>query len=662
MISKYAESRPDLSKMKANDQYNLTTTNPELVAEWDYGKNGLLLPTMVTPGAARKVWWHGTCGHEWQATVSHRVSGEGCPYCSNKKVLPHYNDLESQDPALAREWHPTKNGDLKPTMVAPFSQKKVWWLDCFGHEWVETVANRSQGKGCPICAKERKTSFPEQALLYYIRKFFPDALNGDSETVGMELDIYVPSKRIAIEYDGERWHRDDINVKREVKKTALCEAAGIALIRVREGQLDNSHITGLVVQRIDHSYSSLNKAISEVLCLLGVNDCGRIDTESDSSLILESFLSIRKENSLLLKAPELAKEWNYQRNGELQPIYVNIGSQRKVWWRGTCGHEWLASVANRNKGRGCPICKNSIIGNKAIKRSIKDDNTLQTLNSKLASEWHPTKNGRLTPKDVAPNSNKKVWWLGQCGHEWQAAINKRNAGSNCPICKNQIIGEKAKQRAADRSSLLSNNPSLVAEWDYDKNGTLGPNQVSLHSKQIVWWRGQCGHEWKQSVQDRVEGRKCPFCAGKQILVGFNDLYSQNPVIAKEWHPTKNGELKPTMVTTHSGKKVWWKCQLGHEWEAIISNRTKGIGCPYCSNKKVLPGFNDLSSQSPDLAREWHPTRNGGLKPSMVTPHSGKKVWWKCQYGHEWESIIDNRSKGSGCPICSLARRRKIEHT
>ena len=129
-------------------------------------------------------------------------------------------------------------------------------------------------------------------------------------------------------------------------------------------------------------------------------------------------------------------------------------------------------------------------------------------------------------------------------------------------------------------------------------------------------------------------------------------------IAKEWNSTKNGDLKPSDVTGGSGKIVWWKCARKHEWKARISDRTKnGQGCPYCMGRRVLEGYNDLATVKPDLAKEWHPTKNHDLKPTEVSSGCNKKVWWKCSIcGKEWEAVINNRSRGSRCPECSKTKK------
>ena len=128
-------------------------------------------------------------------------------------------------------------------------------------------------------------------------------------------------------------------------------------------------------------------------------------------------------------------------------------------------------------------------------------------------------------------------------------------------------------------------------------------------------------------------------------------------MAKEWHPTKNGDLKPNMVAPRSSKKAWWMCEKGHEWEASISSRTDGRGCPICANKKILSGYNDLATKNPKLAREWHPTKNADLKPNMIAPGSNKKVWWMCEEGHEWQAKVNDRSNGTNCPFCRKSKKK-----
>ena len=185
--------------------------------------------------------------------------------------------------------------------------------------------------------------------------------------------------------------------------------------------------------------------------------------------------------------------------------------------------------------------------------------------------------------------------------------------------------------------------------------------MTLSSPQLVWWLcPKCGFEWQASPNHRSRGMGCPCCSGRVPKIGVNDLETVNPALAKEWHPTKNGNLKPNMILPKSGKNVWWLCsKCGHEWLSTPHCRSAGKNCPCCSGRVPKIGVNDLETVNPTLAKEWHPTRNGNLAPNMFLPKSGKKVWWLCsKCGYEWQAIIESRSIGHGCPNCNKLKRLK----
>jgi hypothetical protein len=144
---------PCCSGHKATRPTCLATTHPEVAKEWHSTKNGDLTPADVTAGSGKKVWWQcsKTADHEWEGIIQNRAKGCGCPYCSNRR-LNESNCLTAAYPAMAKEWHPTKNGDLTSDGVPPKSGKRVWWQCDKGHEWKATVSHRINGTGCPICS------------------------------------------------------------------------------------------------------------------------------------------------------------------------------------------------------------------------------------------------------------------------------------------------------------------------------------------------------------------------------------------------------------------------------------------------------------------------------------------------------------------------------
>lgn len=268
------------------------------------------------------------------------------------------------------------------------------------------------------------------------------------------------------------------------------------------------------------------------------------------------------------------------------------------------------------------------------------------LSLELESQWHPSLNGSLTFNNT--NTSKKVWWLGVCNHKWQTSKFERLRGSGCPVCagKKIVIGF---------NDFASQNPHLLPEWHPTKNLPILPTEVTpRNSTKKIWWICSLGHEWQTKILHRANGSGCPFCSGHKVLSGFNDMATSHPEILKVWHPTKNLPTLPSEISAGTNKKFWWLCEKGHEWQALISDKkNKKTGCIYCSGFSVLEGFNDITATHPNLIKEWHPNKNSTILPTQVSAGSGKKVWWLCLLGHEWNTAISTRaSSNRGCPTCS----------
>lgn len=201
-----------------------------------------------------------------------------------------------------------------------------------------------------------------------------------------------------------------------------------------------------------------------------------------------------------------------------------------------------------------------------------------------------------------------------------------------------------------KNSLAEKHPELVAEWS-ERNLPLTPMQISYGSKKLVWWKGSCGHEWQTSVKARSAGERCPICAGVRIVPGINDLATRYPEIAAEWSE-RNRPLDPQMVSAGSHKKAYWRCRKGHEWLATIKSRTEGgNGCPYCSHRQVLAGYNDLATTDPELVLEWSYDANE-RKPTEISRLSQYPVWWKGACGHKWKDKVFSRAvEGARCIYC-----------
>jgi hypothetical protein len=192
----------------------------------------------------------------------------------------------------------------------------------------------------------------------------------------------------------------------------------------------------------------------------------------------------------------------------------------------------------------------------------------------IAAEWHPTLNGDVTPRDVFAGSDARFWWQCQeCGHVWQTTLTKRTyRGQGCPGCA--VIRRARTQATPDPGCSLEDlRPELAEEWHPTLNGDVRPADVLPGSSVRVWWCcRECQHEWATPVRSRGRrGGGCPPCgivrrgvlrATPRLGESFGDLY---PEVAAGWHPTLNGDLRPTDLKPGSQRKVWWQCPQGHEW-------------------------------------------------------------------------------------------------
>ena len=658
--------------------------------EWHPTLNGDLKPSDFTAGSNAKVWWQcGSCDAEWQAAIANRTAknSRGCRSCASKArvTVKPGKSLRDLHPRVAGELHATRNGDLSAEAISPGSRKKVWWLcPACGNEYEMTPSHRTgpAASGCPPCAYRRI---------------------GEKQT--------TPEK---------------------------------------------------------------GKSLAEL-------------------------------------SPAVAASWHPSRNLPTTPSSIKNVSGFRAWWKclnPDCEHEWQTSVANRTSGKrtGCPKCSRAqrrIVHSGA--QVAEPGESFGDLHPDLLDEWNFDRNQELDPFRLKPASSTRAWWkCRECGHEWQTTIGLRTtAGTSCAPCSYKQRGVK-RQTPSPGQSLAELFPDVVKEWDWEKNGELDPRKLKPGSDLKVWWVcAQRGHRWQAHIYHRAssEPTGCFECVHlPEPGSSFADL---NAEIAREWHPTKNGAKRPDELKPGSAFRAWWKCLArGHEWETTVSNRNgpNASSCPTCTMwgtsasqirlayelravglavaldhpKIPVPGrrpvaadivipernliieydgshhharpeswekdrlqsqaleaagwtvlrvrpesiepidqfsikvsngapikttavavlrriqslghpigqlaeyeadpelwasaeadvavlnlrSRSLLQEYPDIAAQWHPTRNGLRKPDDVNPGSKIPAWWLCgDCGNEWRVRPGKRTNdGSGCPRCAVVAR------
>jgi hypothetical protein len=652
----------------------LAQANPELVPEamFDAGS--------VTPKSGKQLPWRCSLGHDWLAPPIRRTTqNEGCPFCSGHRVMPGFNDLATTQPALVPE------ALFDPTTVTASSNKKLPWRCSLGHEWAAKAADRTRGQGCPYCANKRvlpgfndlATTYPEVAaealfdpttVTAGVTKKLPWRCAQGHEWAAQ---VYSRTKLQTGCPTCARWARRDrvkpprtapFRVRNELRADLATSHPELA----EEAQFDATSVHAGTSARLPWRCPKGHEYLATVDKRVRGDGCPYCSGHK----VLAGF------NDLATTHPDLVREAMFD------PTTVNAGSNKRQRWKCVHGHEWVVPVAARTRGSGCPFC-----ANKAV---LPGYNDLSTTHPELARE------ACFDATAVTSGSSMKVDWQCQLGHRWNTTVASRTRANNgCPYCGNKAVlpgfndlatlrPDLARQALFDATSVTTGSDKVGRwccdvghEWEapvgnrsrgagcpfcsgrrllagFNDLGTTNPelaqqacfdpSTVSAGMDVLVPWICSDGHRWEAKVVDRARGQGCPVCSGRQLLVGFNDLATTHPQLAAE------ALFDPTTVMAGASLRLKWRCASGHEWETLLSNRVNhGTGCPFCGGRSVLPGFNDLATVHPVLAAE------ALFDPTTVTAGSPQKRPWRCSAGHEWTAPVSARSNGQGCPYCAGRR-------
>lgn len=446
-----------------------------LMKEWDFINNIDLDPQKLSDKSNKEAYWICELGHKYKTRIIHRTEGHGCPFCSGRKVLPGFNDLETwckNNNIKLDKWDYKKNS-LKPSECSRTSSKVVWWkCNICGYEYQNKIVNEMTNLYCPRCNKRNRTSFPEQAIFYYVKQCFPDAISlySDIENGLTELDIFIPSKKIGIEYDGMAWHSSPKALEREKNKYLTCQRLGIYLYRFKEKN-NSKNITSdeIFKSSYNESIEKFEKEIQKFINIFTSNII--VDLKKDRNLILSQFIEIMKKNSLEEKFPEIAREWDYEANDPIKPNMIPAYSNEKFYFKCSKGHSFLSNVSKRtSRNDGCPYCSG--------RKVLKGYNDIQTLYPDLAKEFDYEENYPLKPDSISKGYEKKVFWIcSKCKNKFYSSPNSRiSLNVGCPKC-NGGISKKVNQYTLDGKYIKTYNNCSEAGRTIGVSGSAISNAI-----------------------------------------------------------------------------------------------------------------------------------------------------------------------------------------
>lgn len=535
-----------------NESNCLATTNPEMAKQWDYEANAhlknkqgnTLTPHNITAGCNRYVNW--ACveyGHKWNAKISTRTKDEkmrtgdatGCPTCAGKIALLGFNTLFDTHPEMAKEWDYETNASLfdrhgkiiTPKTITAGCNKKVNWVCKINHKWKTAINSRTNNNA--ECSRCSLGQFSRQEMRLYaeILTVYPDTewsvkpihiegLDGRSQP---KVDIFIPSLKLVIEFDGYYNHKSDKSWQTDLAKNKILTTNGFTVIRIRPTPLkptsdndisptlkqDQLNIDTMkrLVEKIAETVPS-EKDRAEVQRYLDANEF--LNTGKYKQLLSKNGLP-RGGQSLAVKDPVIAARWDYEKNHPITPDMVTASSPSEYYFICENGiHSRYQKIGNLTIGKQtkCLECLGKV---------TNDETSLASVYPVVAKEWHRTKNGSLTPYTVHSGAALKAWWQCSkeyCQHEWKTFVfNRTKKGSGCPACSGNIITNK--------NCLMATHPHIAKMWDEEKNKIEYPNKTvfnisassSLKANLIC---SHCDGPFQKAVGNLIRrNEKCPNC-------------------------------------------------------------------------------------------------------------------------------------------------------
>lgn len=428
---------PFCALKRASYFHNLKIKFPK-TAKFFLKEKNKVASSEVTPQSRKLYWWKCENGHEFESSCMNMTRhGDGarcCAYCKGNKVWPG-ESVADVFPHLLEELNLEKENKDILFEYSPYSAKKINWKCKLGHEWLAPIQSRSTGRGCKKCSNPYTK--PELRIFTELAVIFPDA-KLRARVHEHEIDILLSELSVGVEYDGLVWHEK--RYKQDKEKNEALEKHGISIIRVRDrlskiGDNDivfdgkfTLDVVSAVFQEVKklHNSAHINRLIDRYIKI------GRYQNDELYRKIISELPAPRFEDSFEGRFPKKAMTWDFKKNHPITPRLISYGSAQSYWWVcGEKGHSFSYKPYHYGKeSAGCPYCSS---------KRIDKTNSLRAAFPHLAAEWDFNKNKDKTPDTVAPNHNKKVWWLCPKGHSYFARCNTRvNTGSGCPICSGRL--------------------------------------------------------------------------------------------------------------------------------------------------------------------------------------------------------------------------------
>jgi len=634
---------------------NCVAKYPHMVKQWHFQKNKGIDINLTSSVSKKTVWWKcKKCNYEWQAEIASRKASKGwCPCCENRTIIAEgITDLFTLVPQIKDSYDFEKNKDINVSSLNVSSSISVWWkCPTCKHEWSGSPASRIYVKNgeytvrnCIICAGRFRVGnyadrYPE------LKKPFANHLNNCKLSEVSSSDIYTHFW----------WHCDICD---EYFQTSLS-----SMIHSRNSMFKGcSYCAGKKVRR-EKSFAALHPDVMDEYAPNNTIDPYTVPEKSTRTVewICRNNMNHKWKATFSQRAVgrggcSICRDYNFAKllkdeHPEFEKFYDNEKNERPffsfsfrsnelVWWKCDEDHSFQFRISNLAK-RGefkCPICEDKML--------VPGINDLNSQYPDLAAEFDITKNG-LTPDQIlSKNRNEDIWWICQDGHEFSRSVWYRvMENRDCPICNRSKIVKGI-------NDFQTAYPAVTKVWNYSINDKH-PDEFSDRHRGTYSFKCNLGHIYNSNLLTMIDNKfECLVCLGKIIQPGVNTLLDTDADLATEISP--NEERSPLEFTKQSAYAALWKCPTCKgEYQYAIRDRSIGDdSCPYCTNRKLLPGFNTLDTIKNELIPEWSPNNERPMSNYFIT--SSSPALWICPTCNgEYSAVIREREVGDdSCPYCN----------
>lgn len=472
------------------------------------------------------------CGYEWTTKPSLLLSGRGCHLCGIEKQSASIRKSQTVFEKELNEVNP--NIIVRGKYSNSITKIQVECKKC-GNVWENSPGNLLSGRGCPRCARYLHTSFPEQTIFFYLKKIYDDAISGYKELFdnNMELDIYVPSIKTGIEYDGKAWHSSDASFAREQHKYDVCKLNQIKLIRIKEQRKENDIETAdILIYRED----SLETVLLRLFDILNVSI--EVDIDKDAPLIAEQYQNIDANNVFVERLNEI--------NPDIIPLSKYVTASAPMFCEcKICNFQWKTNPNKLLSGTGCPKCAGKMRKNtEQFKTELSQKNPYISVVGEYVSASSP----------IAVSCNK-------CNYMWSPVASSLLAGNGCPRCGKRL--RITHKQFVEEMRAINEDIQILGEYKTKKK----PVTVKCR---------KCGRVWDATPDSLLRGHGCAKCSGilKKTTKEFKDEISK-----------LNNHFEVIGEYINARTKILVRCTgCGFERFAVPDSLLRGLKCPLCDGQ------------------------------------------------------------------------------